>query len=296
MTVKTPWLSSYGAIPATLDYPDLSMVDLIEENAKDHAELLAYEFLGKKVTFRQFLGDIKQCAKSLVVHGIKEDDRVTICMPNTPQGVTMFYALNMIGAVPNMVHPLSAEGEIEFYLKHSRSVAILTLDAFYPKIARVQKNVPKLRYIMVASIADELSGITKLGFKLTKGRKIKKVPEKEEIITYPALMKKASDLVGPYRSKKKGDAAAAILYSGGTSGTTKGIVLTNLNFNALAMQTAAAGDCVYKGHKMLSVMPIFHGFGLGVCIHTMLVNGATCVLVPQFNVETYAKLLKKGAA
>ena len=91
---------------------------------------------------------------------------------------------------------------------------------------------------------------------------------------------------------RKGSAEAAILYSGGTTGKTKGIILTNLNFNALAMQTGAAGDCIITGHKMLAIMPMFHGFGLGVCIHTMLIHGCSCALVPQFSVETYAKLLK----
>lgn len=294
MNTKAPWLSSYGDVPKSLVYPDFSMIDLIKENAKDHMEYIAYEFLGKKVTYRQFIEDVERCARGLVLQGIKSDDRVTICMPNTPQAVTMFYALNTIGALPNMVHPLSAEGEIAFYLNHSHSVAILTLDAFYPKIAAIQNETPELKLVIVAGIEEELSGLKKLGFKMTKGRKIKKVPVGQGIISYPDMIARSEDLVGEYRTEKRGADAGAILYSGGTSGTTKGIVLTNLNFNALAMQTGAAGDCLVRGHKMLTIMPIFHGFGLGVCIHTVLVHGCTCILVPQFSVETYAKLLKKA--
>lgn len=293
MTVKAPWLSSYKNVPATLDYPDLSMIDLIERNAKKHADVIAYEFMGKKVTYKTFLKEVDQCAKALSALGLKEGDRITICMPNTPQAVTMFYAINRMGGLANMVHPLSAEGEIEFYLSHSHSKAILVLDGFYPKVERVSVNTPELEHIIVASISTELSGITKLGFKLTKGRKIKKIPQRDDVVLYTDFIEMGNGFTGPYQAVRKGVDEAAILYSGGTTGTTKGIILTNLNFNALAMQTGAAGDCIITGHKMLAIMPLFHGFGLGVCIHTMMIHGCTCALVPQFNVETYAKLLKK---
>lgn len=289
---KAPWLSSYRNVPETLDYPDLSMIDLIEKNAEEHQDVTAYEFMGKKVTYRQFLSEVNQCARALCALGIHENDRVTICMPNTPQAVTMFYAINRMGALANMVHPLSAEGEIEFYLNHSHSTAILVLDAFYSKVEQVRGRTPELKHVIVASIATELSGITKLGFKLTKGRKIKKIPSREDVITYTSFMRKGESFSGNFRTVRKGSAEAAILYSGGTTGKTKGIILTNLNFNALAMQTGAAGDCIITGHKMLAIMPMFHGFGLGVCIHTMLIHGCNCALVPQFSVETYAKLLK----
>ena len=85
-----------------------------------------------------------------------------------------------------------------------------------------------------------------------------------------------------------------ILYSGGTTGTTKGILLTNLNFNALAMQTTAMGDCLTPGNAMLSIMPVFHGFGLGIGIHTMLINGCKCILIPSFSAQTFGLLLKKN--
>ena len=92
----------------------------------------------------------------------------------------------------------------------------------------------------------------------------------------------------------KADEGASILYSGGTTGTTKGILLSNMNFNALGLQTiAASGFSPIDGLKMLSVMPVFHGFGLGIGIHTALIGGACCILVPKFNVNTYAELLIK---
>ena len=129
MTTKTPWYSTYKevGIPEHLDYPDMSMIQLIESNAKAYPEGIAYEFENTKVTFREFIAKVHECGKALRALGIAPGDRVTICMPNAPQGIIMFYALNLIGAMPNMVHPLSSEGEIEFYLTFSHSKAILVL-------------------------------------------------------------------------------------------------------------------------------------------------------------------------
>lgn len=292
MTIKTPWVSSYGQVPEHLDYPDLSMVDLIEQNATAYPDLIAYDFLGKTVTYKEFLEKIHQCAKGLRALGIEPGDKVTVCMPNTPQGIILFYALNKMGGIPNMVHPLSSEGEIEFYLNLSESKGMLVLDAFYPKVAAIRDKTPNLKYVIVASIATELSLVKSLGFKATKGRKIAKIDKSEPIVKWVDFMKLSHTWRGDYEVHRKGNDPAAILYSGGTSGITKGILLSNLNFNALAMQTAAAGETLRPGQKMLSIMPIFHGFGLGIGIHTFLIIGGCCHLVPQFSVDTYADLLK----
>ena len=292
MSINAPWLSSYGNVPAHLDYPDISLFDFVERGAKERPNSLAYDFMGTTATYKQFCEKILTCAKALRALGIKAGDRVTICMPNTPQALTMFYALNAMGALANMIHPLSAEGEIEFYLNFSKSVAVLTLNAFYGKIKNIRANVPGLRHVIVASISEELNPVLRLGFYLTKGRKIPKIEPADGVITYAQFMAGAKNYSGEYRVVRHGKDPAAILYSGGTTGTTKGIVLSNLNFNALAMQTVAAGDCIVPGDSMLSIMPVFHGFGLGIGIHTALTHGLKCILVPQFNAQTYAKLLK----
>jgi long-chain acyl-CoA synthetase len=292
MSIKTPWVSSYGQVPEHLDYPDLSMVDLIEKNAAAYPDLLAYDFLGKTATYKVFLEKIHQCAKALRALGIEPGDKVTVCMPNTPQGIIMFYALNMMGGIPNMVHPLSSEGEIEFYINLSESKGMLVLDAFYPKVAAVRGKTPTLKHIIVASIATELPLVKSLGFKATKGRKIPKIAKTEPVVSWVDFMDMAARWRGDYMTHNKGKDPAAILYSGGTSGITKGILLSNLNFNALAMQTAAAGETLRPGQKMLSIMPIFHGFGLGIGIHTILMIGGCCHLIPQFSADSYADLLR----
>ena len=291
--VKTPWMPFMNGIPAQLDYFEGSMCEAVENIAEKYPNVIAYDFMGSHTNYRRCVEEIHACARALRAAGVKENDRVTIAMPNCPQAVSMFYAINMVGAIANMIHPLSAEGEIEFYLNDSRSVAALTLDQFYGKFANIRKNTPALKTLIVASIKDALNPVMKLGYALTEGKKVPKLPEDGSYITWKQFMANGKSFSGDPRVKRVGAQPAVILYSGGTTGVTKGILLSNLNFNALGAQIIATNPIYSVGDKMLAIMPMFHGFGLGVSIHSMLVNGGRCVLVPRFTPQTYAELLRK---
>ena len=120
--VKAPWIKNLGDVPAHLEYPDCSMYENLERCAEKYPNLTAYVFMGRKTTYRTLLQEVNLCARALKAIGIRSGDRVTIAMPNCPQGVIMFYAVNLVGAIANMIHPLSSEKEIEFYLKESVGV------------------------------------------------------------------------------------------------------------------------------------------------------------------------------
>ena len=212
-------------------------------------------------------------------------------MPNTPQALDCFYALNRIGAIPNMIHPLSAAKEITFYLNFSKSRAILTLDQFYAKVASITAELENTATVLIAKIGEELSFPMKRIYPHTKGGK-HPLPKTGYTLWYD-MIAAGKDTALPEDTGNAED-CAAILYSGGTTGTAKGIQLSNRNFNALGLQTiAASGYKSIDGMKMLSIMPVFHGFGLGIGIHTAFVGGATCILVPQFSIKTYADILVK---
>ena len=290
--VKAPWVDSLGDLPHHLEYPDCSMVSLIEKRAQENPDLDAYIFFGKKTSYGRMMDDINQCAKGLKAIGVKKGDHVTVALPNCPQGVTIFYAINMVGAVASMIHPLSSEKEIEFFINDSKSVMAITLDQFYGKFDAIRKNVC-IRNLVITSIKDVVSLPVKIGYNLTEGRKHDKVPKDADIILWKDLMGRGRTYVGEYRDENDAGDASVILYSGGTTGLNKGILLSSYNFNALAMQTAGVNPNYKVGDRMLTVMPIFHGFGLGISVHTILVHGGCCILVPRFTPQSYAKLMMK---
>ena len=289
---KTPWLKNYGNVPFHLQYQECSMWEAIEKIVEKYPNYTAYIFMGKKTTYKEFAQNVEICARALKAIGIRVGDRITICMPNCPQTVIMFYAVNLVGAVANMVHPLSSEREIEFYIKESKSIAAITLDQFYHKFEAIRENV-ELSNIIIARIKDELSKPIRAGYMLTEGRKIKKIPKDAPVTIWNYFMDQGRHYHWKYRAVRDPHDPAVILYSGGTTGVTKGILLSNYNFNALGAQIIATNPMFRPGDSMLAVMPMFHGFGLGVSIHSMLMNGGQCVLVPRFTAESYAKLIKR---
>ena len=292
ITAKTPWADHLGVVPMHLEYFQGTMFEAVEKVAEKYPNNVAFDFMGKSTTYKKLVQQVNACARSLRTIGVRQGDRVTIAMPNCPQSIYMFYAVNLIGAVANMIHPLSAEKEIEFYLNASESVTAITLDQFYSKFESIRERTQVVN-IIIASVKDELSQPVKAGYMLTEGRKVQKIPSDAPVIRWHDFMRLGRHCFYNYKVQRDADDPAVILYSGGTTGTTKGIVLSNMNFNALGQQVIAANPMFKPGDKMLAAMPLFHGFGLGVCIHTMLSQGGRCILVPRFTAKSYAKLIVK---
>ena len=292
MQPKTPWISHYGDVPFHLEYPKDSMSGVVLATAEKYPSLPALSYMGRIIPYSLLEKNIKITAKAFASIGIKEGDKVTVCLPNIPQAIYCLYALNHIGAIASMIHPLSAESEIEFYLRTAGSKCAITLDMFYPKFEEVMKKYP-LEKLIVASAGSELGTVKKVAFSLMNLGKTPKLPKNDTVMKWNEFFALGKKFKGDEPKVKKCDNdVAVILFSGGTTGTTKGIMLSNLNFNALALQTAAMSHYDIHAMKMLAAMPVFHGFGLGVCIHTMMVAGGLSILVPRFNVKAYANLIK----
>ena len=293
ITAKAPWKEHLGDVPFTLDYFQGSMFEAVANIAEKYPDNVAFDFYGKATTYKELIREIETCAKALKTIGVREGDRVTIALPNCPQAIQVFYAVNLVGGICNMIHPLSAEKEIEFYLNESRSVTAITLDQFYGKFENIRKNTG-VTNIVIASVKDELSKPLKAGTMIMDSiNKVQKIPDDAPVIRWKDFLKLSRHCFYNYKVERKGADPAVILYSGGTTGTTKGILLSNLNFNALGQQVIAANPMFRVGDKMLAAMPLFHGFGLGVCIHTMLSQGGRCILIPRFTAEDYAKKVVK---
>ena len=139
-------------------YPETTMFGALERAAKRFPRAIAFEFMGKKTNYTQMIAYFELAARALVAEGIQRGDVVTICLPNVPQAIILLYALNRIGAVANMIHPLSSQKEITYFLDDSDSKMILTLDLFYEKVVQARAEAKnKETKILMARISDELA-------------------------------------------------------------------------------------------------------------------------------------------
>jgi len=284
-----PWIRHYGNVPASLEYPEGTLYDVLEKAAEGHDIWVAYEFMGKKVTYSEIIRDIDAAAAALRSEGVKKGDKVLLCLPNVPQAVTLFYAINKIGAVAVMVHPLSSRNEVEFYLKDSNSRIAVTLDRFCNVFEDLEKSTVMERLVVVDT-SKGLGLMIKLAYKL-KSRKIPKPVMKEHMVAWEDFI--AAGGSGEKEAVGAKD-VAVILYTGGTTGSSKGVLLSNLNFNATATQTYTMGQySITVSDSMLGVLPMFHGFGLCIGMHMTLMHSARLILVPVFSPDSYAKLIKK---
>ena len=276
-----------------INYPELTMYQMIERIATRLPKDNALELMGKYITFEELLRRIQQTGNAFKANGIGPGKTVTLCMPNIPQALECLYGLDMIGATTSLIHPMSAEKEIIHYLTLSKSCAIVVPDLFYEKVERAVAELPERIPIIVVRVQTNFPLYLKAGFGLTQGRKFLKFPNKDGAVLYTDYIKKGKGKpVQAYPFDK--NHPSAILYSGGTTGLAKGIELSSADFNATAMQaTVAIESTLSKGTRFLSAMPVFHGFGLGIGIHTILINGACCYLMPSFNTKTYAEAMLK---
>ena len=290
--IKTPWLKYYKDVPSHLNYPKGTMVGYFLEAVARFPEDIVIEYYGRTYTYRAFYEMIRDTAKSLKSQGVKEGDTIAICMPNTPEAILMFYAANMVGAIVSLIHPLSAEKEIQNYINGSGATFLLSLDLVYDKVHNIVDNTC-VKKIVIASACDSLKTIKKFLYKFKNRGAVPKIELTDDIMTWNEFLNYGYNYQGEIACLKSSCDPAVILYSGGTSGDPKGILLSNINFNALALSCHKMIEQSGEKESILAILPIFHGFGLGVCIHTTLCCGMRVVLIPSFSPKDFGSLLHK---
>ena len=271
-----------------VDYSNLSLYDFIVKLSETRMDLEALEYFGRKFSYRTFISNVDKTAKALIAAGVKKGDKVSLCLPNTPEAVFSFYAINKIGAVANMIHPMSAENEIVHYLTVSESDVIIGLDLVSSKIAKAMEKT-NTKKLIVVSVKESMPFLLGIGYSV----KSKKPEIPSTAISWKEFMAGADSVELEKIETASGEDCAAILYSGGTTGKPKGIMLSNYNFNALAVLSIEACRGLEVGMRFFAIMPIFHGFGLGVGIHSALVLGGVAVILPSFKASEFHKLLIK---
>ncbi len=286
-----PWFKYYVDMKKHIDYPDISMYGLIKKASEKYAYNIAYSYYGSKVTYRGLIKRIDNIACAFARLGVKKGTNVTICMPNTPEGIMSFYALNKIGAIANMMHPLSSEEELKYGMQLTDAEYLVVMDMVFPKINNIKDEL-NLKKIVWVSVSESMDTGMRLGYKLTKGLKVKK-PYGENVISWLHFMIGAKYHKEEIIDKGKGSDGAVILHSGGTTGKPKGIFLTNMNFNSLVLSELEINKVLGDKISILAIMPIFHGFGLGCTFHACWSSGGHAIILPSVDPKKFDSTLLK---
>lgn len=287
-----PWLEYYSREERKIKFTDKTIYQYMIDEVGEDKDFYALNYFNNRITYNEFFDNINHCARSLRELGVKEGDIVTICMPNMPEALYAFYACNKIGAVADMVHPLSSADQIKHYLTESKSRILFLVDFDYDKFKDVIPTTLVYKTILVSPKESMPLGLT-IGYTLTRqlGMKRPKFGD-TEYLSWLEFLSRGIRSNKEYKTNMKKDDLAVILHSGGTTGTPKGIMISNYNFNALSQQSAVNVIDVRPRDKIVTILPIFHGFGLGVCIHTPLCLKVETILMPEYDANRFYKIWK----
>lgn len=287
-----PWEKYYSKEDINYKIPNITMYEQILLSESKYKNLKAIEYLGRKITYKKLVRNIERVAISFKKMGIGKGDIVTICLPNFPEALYCLYALNKLGAIANMTHPLSSENELRDAVNSVNSTILIMCNQFYNKLEPII-NETKLEHVIFVKASDSMNPIMALLYNISCIGKYKRIPIKHHFMSYKHFIRKS--FYEPYVKHRKfgKNEAAVIIHSGGTSGTPKNVVIQNRAFILGAKQTGDMCLHLKPGDSVLAIMPNFHGFGLSVCMHTALTLGCYTTLVPQFDAKKFDVLFNK---
>lgn len=299
-TVTTrPWLKFYPPdISATIDYPKEPLFGLLSETARKHPEWVALSYLGKKITYKELDELANQIANGLISLGVTKGSKVALILPNVPQYVFCFFGILKCGAIVVPCNPLYREKEIEFQLANSESVAVVVLNNivgpnnFYQEFEKCRPRLSKLKHVFVTSVTDYLPPLKKQ--LAGPVRKIQTL-QKEGTVKLTDFIRNQSKIepsTEPLHIDSKND-IAVIQYTGGTTGISKGAMLTheNLVSNAVIMSNWIG---ISKDQEtILGVLPFFHIYGLSVAMTSAIYTGQRIVMLPTFNPKEVLETIQK---
>jgi long-chain acyl-CoA synthetase len=303
-----PWLESYppDVPPSLAPFPERPVWSLLEESARNYPDAPAVAFpvapMARGLTYRQLQEEAERFARALVSLGVQKGDRVGLVLPNSPQYVVAFYALQRLGAVPVGNNPLYTQREMTHQLTDAGIDTLIVLDVLYPLIGAIRDDVG-LNQVIVTEVGDYL------GFPINRLSRVKQkkeaqkeghpwppVPEGHQVLRWSDLMRNASGDLPPLAVDPMED-VAALVYTGGTTGLSKGAMLTHYNMVSNALQTGAWFTDVKEGEEgIMAVLPFFHSYGLGAVMTVAIHRAMKLICLPRFELETVLKAIDKEKA
>ena len=282
--MEKPWLKFYEeGVPSQIDYPDFPLHRILEEVVEKYPNHVAVIFQGQEITYQELGKWVTSLASAFAHLGVKKGERIGVLLPNCPQYIVAYYAILKNGGIVVNVNPMYVERELEFQLKDAGVESILALRDFYPRLDAIRQAVG-LKRIFLTGLQDNL-------LQTAPG-----IPQKEEtphIYEYIDLLAHGSRL--DWQSiEVKGDEVAVLQYTGGTTGFSKGAILTHRNLVTNVIQCVSWNRGAERGkEKMLAVIPFFHVYGMTVAMNEAIYLAATIILLPRFNVEDTLEVIHR---
>ena len=283
-----PWLKYYDQKFIDQTLPALSAFEYVCQRSKNHLNDTALEYYGRKFTYADLIVNVKKTAAALRGAGVKKGDIITVVSIMTPEIIALFYAADMMGATLNLVDPRYSVEGIREYIEEVDSHLLICLNVVYERCRQAAKrtNVEK---VIVLSPADSLPPLMAVGYKLTTPDKNKYA---SNVIRWKQFIKGGegqSTASEPYDP----DHACVVVHTGGTTGSPKGVMLTDDCFNGIALQFQAYPKLFHRGQKLMNVMPPFIAYGFACGIHLPLVLGFTVIIIPNLDPAKLGSLVLK---
>lgn len=287
-SIDKPWLKYYTKEAINAPLPECTIYEYLWENNKVFSNNIALNYFDRKITYGELFENIEKATKSFSSLGLVDGDIVTVCAVTIPETIYSFYGLNRLGVISNMVDPRTSAEGIRDYIKDVKSKVVVTIDVAYSKIVEAIKGT-SVEKIVVISPADSLPQPKKFLFKTFKDTKI---PNDNLHIKWNKLITMGNNVQPNIISYKK-NTPCVIVHTGGTTGIPKGVMLSNDNLNAAAVQAQNTGFDLKRWHNWLNIMPPFIAYGVGNGLHLPLIVGMEVILIPSFDSNKFADLMNK---
>ncbi len=291
--MEKPWLAHYPEdVLQTISYPEESLYQILHRSAQKYPNHPAIIFFGNRITYRELLEQVDRLATALHKQGVQKQDRVALFLPNCPQSVIAYYAALRLGAIVVQVNPLYVERELKYQLEDAGVEVLIALDLLYPKIRNIRETVP-LRQVILTSIKDYLPFPLNRLYTLKQFKDRNRVKIRKEEVLYLAELIREHPSAPPNIEVKPQD-IALLQYTGGTTGTSKGVILTHRNLVVNAVQCRNGLPKLRDGEEtVLAVLPFFHVFGMTVAMNLAIYAGFSMILLPRFEVAKVLKAIDK---
>jgi long-chain acyl-CoA synthetase len=292
MSLEKIWQKNYPLqVPRELDFDKTTMPQALARSAQKYAENIALIFMGKKISYATLDRMVNRFAKALRALGVKKGDTVALVLPNIPQVVIANYATWRIGAVAALNNPLYTERELQYQLDDSDATIVITLDLLLPRILNIKPNT-KIRHIITCHINDYLPFPLKQLFPYVRKNMYRKVKSLNDVSQFLDLMKQYDDT--PVKDESSWDDVATLLYTGGTTGTSKGVMLTHANMSCNVQQLRSWFYDLKEGEgSMMGIFPFFHSAGFTGIQNMTIWGGWTDILIPRPEPGVIIEQMKK---